>query len=57
MRLGLLVAPLVAITAAVLAPGALAASTPHPGPDGCDHSKPPACRHGQADVHEARAPC
>ena len=42
MRLRLRIAPLVAIIAAVLAPGALAASTPHPGPDGCDHSKPAA---------------
>ena len=31
-----------AVAAAVLAPGAAAAGTPHPGPDGCDHSKPAA---------------
>jgi peptidyl-prolyl cis-trans isomerase A (cyclophilin A) len=42
VRLGLLVAPLVAITVGALAPGALAGSPPRPGPDGCDHSKPPA---------------
>jgi cyclophilin family peptidyl-prolyl cis-trans isomerase len=42
VRLRLLAAPLVAIAAAMLAPGALAAASPHPGADGCDHSKPPA---------------
>jgi cyclophilin family peptidyl-prolyl cis-trans isomerase len=42
VRVRLLVAPLVVIAAAVLAPGALAATSPHFGADGCDHSKPPA---------------
>jgi peptidyl-prolyl cis-trans isomerase B (cyclophilin B) len=40
VRLGL--ASLLCIAAAAFAPAALAASTPHPGADGCDHSKPPA---------------
>jgi peptidyl-prolyl cis-trans isomerase B (cyclophilin B) len=50
VRLGLatLVAP-VCVAAAAFAPGALAASSPHPGADGCDHSRPPA-----ADVKKAR---
>jgi peptidyl-prolyl cis-trans isomerase B (cyclophilin B) len=42
VRLRPLAALLVAVATAVLAPGALAASSPHMGADGCDHSKPPA---------------
>jgi peptidyl-prolyl cis-trans isomerase B (cyclophilin B) len=36
-----LVAGLVLAACAAYAPGALAASGPHPGADGCDHTKPP----------------
>ena len=41
LRLATLLAPF-AIAAAVLAPAATAATAPHFGSDGCDHSKPPA---------------
>jgi cyclophilin family peptidyl-prolyl cis-trans isomerase len=36
-----LVAALAVAACAAYAPGALAAAGPHPGADGCDHSKPP----------------
>jgi peptidyl-prolyl cis-trans isomerase B (cyclophilin B) len=36
-----LVAGIVLAACAAYAPGALAASGPHPGADGCDHTKPP----------------
>jgi cyclophilin family peptidyl-prolyl cis-trans isomerase len=43
VKLRRFLAPLAAVAAAaVLAPAALAAVTPKPGADGCDHSKPPA---------------
>jgi cyclophilin family peptidyl-prolyl cis-trans isomerase len=41
VRLRTLVAPALVLAAAAFAPGALAASAPHPGADGCDHAKPP----------------
>jgi cyclophilin family peptidyl-prolyl cis-trans isomerase len=42
VRVRLLALPLVALGAALMAPGALAAASPHFGADGCDHSRPPA---------------
>jgi cyclophilin family peptidyl-prolyl cis-trans isomerase len=36
-----LLAPALILAAGALVPGALAASAPHPGADGCDHAKPP----------------
>jgi cyclophilin family peptidyl-prolyl cis-trans isomerase len=41
LGLGTVAAPLIAV-AAICAPGAMAATGPKPGADGCDHSKPPA---------------
>jgi cyclophilin family peptidyl-prolyl cis-trans isomerase len=49
-----LLAPLaVAAATAALAPGALAANTPHLGADGCDHSKPPAAGTPKASYAKA----